>query len=297
MGNNASALKATVAGGGLVDEFDLSSGNRATDDFGSIGGGGNNQAGDNLGTTDDRPFATVAGGSSNTASGALSTIGGGAGNTASSNGATVSGGAGNVASGALATVPGGASNTAAGLFSLAAGFRAKANHAGTFVWGDASNADVVSTNVNQFVVRATGGTAFLSNAAGTAGVVLPPGGGSWSALSDRNVKENFAAVDGEELLEKLDRLPMQSWNYQSQEATIRHLGPMAQDFYAAFGVGEDDRHISAVDADGVALAAAQQLYRMVQEMVQEKAAETRQLREELRQLRERLALLGASQDR
>ena len=201
--------------------------------------------------------------------------------------------AGNTASGPVSTIPGGASNAAAGLFSFAAGFRAKANHIGSFVWADATNADVASTNINQFLVRASGGAVFLSNAAGTAGVVLPPGGGSWSALSDRGVKENFAALDGAELLEQLDRLPMQSWNYRSQEASIRHIGPMAQDFYTAFGVGEDDRHISAVDADGVALAATQQLYRIVQE----KAAETRQLQEELRQLRKRLALLEASQSR
>ena len=58
---------------------------------------------------------------------------------------------------------------------------------------------------------------------------------------------------------------MATWNYKSQDPSIRHIGPMAQDFYAAFGVGEDDTHISTTDADGVALAASQALYALAQE--------------------------------
>jgi hypothetical protein len=49
-------------------------------------------------------------------------------------------------------------------------------------------------------------------------------------------------------------MPIQRWNMKSQDASIRHIGPMAQDFHAAFAVGEDNRHINSVDADGVALA-------------------------------------------
>ena len=90
-------------------------------------------------------------------------------------------------------------------------------------------------------------------------------GGSWSTLSDRNAKENFTPVDGRSILECLSSLPMETWNYRSQNPSIRHIGPMAQDFYAAFGVGEDDRHITTVDADGVALAAIQGLYELVKE--------------------------------
>ena len=58
---------------------------------------------------------------------------------------------------------------------------------------------------------------------------------------------------------------METWNYKSQDPSIRHVGPMAQDFYAAFGVGEDEKHITTIDADGVALAAIQGLYRLAQE--------------------------------
>jgi uncharacterized protein YceH (UPF0502 family) len=57
------------------------------------------------------------------------------------------------------------------------------------------------------------------------------------------------------VLRKLSSIPVSTWSYRAQERSIRHIGPMAQDFYRAFGVGEDRRHIASVDADGVALAA------------------------------------------
>ena len=78
-------------------------------------------------------------------------------------------------------------------------------------------------------------------------------------------KENFASTDGREVLDRLAAIPVATWNYKSEDPSIRHIGPVAQDFYAAFGVGEDDKHIATIDADGVALAAIQGLYRVVQE--------------------------------
>jgi hypothetical protein len=87
-------------------------------------------------------------------------------------------------------------------------------------------------------------------------------GGTWTNSSDRNLKENFAPVDGSSVLAKLKAMPMQTWNYRADPAAVRHLGPMAQDFYAAFGLGHDDKHISTVDEGGVALAAIQALYQM-----------------------------------
>jgi TolA-binding protein len=87
------------------------------------------------------------------------------------------------------------------------------------------------------------------------------------------------------LLEKLNSIPIETWNFRSQDDSIRHMGPMAQDFYAAFGLGEDDKHISTVDADGVALAGVQALYRMVGRMVQEKDAQIQELTDQVRQLR------------
>src|SRR5919199_2828161 len=86
-----------------------------------------------------------------------------------------------------------------------------------------------------------------------------------SLSSDRNKKANFAAVNPREVLGRVVSLPITTWNYLSQGPAVRHIGPMAQDFHAAFGVGEDDTHINLVDANGVALAAIQGLYQLVQE--------------------------------
>src|SRR5437016_2027613 len=81
---------------------------------------------------------------------------------------------------------------------------------------------------------------------------LAAGSGSWSSLSDQAGKDNFKPADARAILERLATVPIQTWNYRTQPAGVRHIGPMAQDFAAAFGVGEDERHISTVDADGVA---------------------------------------------
>ena len=82
--------------------------------------------------------------------------------------------------------------------------------------------------------------------------------------SDRNAKESFAAVDPREILARVAAMPIQRWNFK-QDTETRHIGPMAQDFYAAFAVGADERHIATVDADGVALAAIQGLNKLLDE--------------------------------
>lgn len=90
-------------------------------------------------------------------------------------------------------------------------------------------------------------------------------GGAWTNASDRNAKENFAAVDGRQVLERLADVPVQTWNYRSETESTRRMGPTAQDFHAAFGLGDSDKSISTVDADGVAFAAIQGMYEIVQE--------------------------------
>ncbi len=110
------------------------------------------------------------------------------------------------------------------------------------------------------MARAPGGFVFYTAETGTTtGAQLPAGSGSWSSLSDRAAKENVAKLDGREVLDKISAMPISTWNYKTQDDTIRHAGPMAQDFYAAFGLGEDDRHLSSVDVDGIALAAIKEL--------------------------------------
>ena len=235
-------------------------------------------------------FAAVGGGQQNIASALMATVGGGVGDTASGESATVGGGVSNTASGYASTVPGGYGNLAQGNYSLAAGRWARANHNGSFVWADASSGYFESSTTNEFSVRAAGGVRIFSASDQSAGVTLATGGGSWSSVSDRNAKEHFAAVEGPRLLQRLDAIPVETWNYKSQDDSIRHIGPMAQDFYAAFGVGEDDKHISTVDADGVALAGVQALYRMSLERERENDS----LRQEVRELR---AMVEALQQR
>jgi hypothetical protein len=101
-------------------------------------------------------------------------------------------------------------------------------------------------------------------------------------FSDRNLKENFVPVDVTGVLEKLAQVPISTWNYKSDSQTIRHLGPMAQDFAKAFGVGDSDRVIHTVDSGGVTMAAVQALHQMVLQQNQRIAsleAEVRELRE------------------
>ena len=73
----------------------------------------------------------------------------------------------------------------------------------------------------------------------------------------------LAPVDGQELLEKLAALPISTWSYNADPPSVRHLGPMSQDFMAAFGLGSDDRKIDLIDANGVVMVALQALYRRV----------------------------------
>jgi hypothetical protein len=96
----------------------------------------------------------------------------------------------------------------------------------------------------------------------TVGVLIcapPPRAGAWSSVSDVNLKENFRELDGGDVLLKIARMPIREWNYKAQDPAVRHVGPTAQDFHAAFGLGEDPLKISSIDADGVALRAIQAL--------------------------------------
>jgi len=174
--------------------------------------------------------------------------------------ATIGGGYQNTVSGEYATVPGGYGNEASGELSFAAGYHAEAVNNGSFVWSDhvPGSALVKDTADDQFVVRASGGTFVYSSESLTSGVSLAHGSGTWSSLSDRNAKTDIAPLDDAAILAKVAALPVSAWRYKT-ETGVRHVGPMAQDFYAAFGVGEDDRHITSIDEDGVALSAIKAL--------------------------------------
>ena len=166
-------------------------------------------------------------------------------------------------------MPGGSDCLAANTLTFAAGNRAKADFVGAFVWSDSQPFDFNSSAVDEFSIRAVGGTRIVSGIDGsgtvTSGVQLAAGSGTWTSLSDANAKENFVEIDPQDVLQKVAAIPVREWNYKTQDDSVRHIGPTAQDFRAAFGVGDSPIGITAVDADGVALAAIQGLYRVVQE--------------------------------
>jgi hypothetical protein len=190
---------------------------------------------------------------------------------------------GNEANGEAATVPGGNDNLAKGDYSFAAGRRAKANYKGCFVWGDSHAGDVACDDQDQWVARASGGVVFYTNTARTSGVEVGAGGNAWTAASDRNLKENIEELDYVAVLKRLVAgVPVTTWNYRSEDPAVRHMGPMGQDFYGTFGLGDGETHISTVDADGVALAAIQGLY-----------AQNQELKGQVQDLESRLAALEA----
>ena len=276
------ALNATIAGG----IFNVIWTNAAQT---TIGGGISN-------TIQAGAFsATIGGGWNNLAGGENAAVGGGSDNRALAAGATVAGGRDNAATNTYATVPGGRDNLAAGSYSFAAGLRAKAHGAGSFVWGDSNDFDVHAWGDNQFVGRATGGywlfSAVDSWGIPTAGATLAAGSGTWGSLCDRNAKANCIPADPRAVLDKVTALPIASWNYKAQDPSIRHIGPMAQDFHAAFGIGDSDKTITTVDADGVALAAIQGLNQKVESGKQKAESRMEKLEAENAELQARLAQL------
>jgi trimeric autotransporter adhesin len=260
----------TISGGGPADIANpYSTNNQTYDSYSTIAGGAGNRVG-----TDD----------SNLTNAMYATVGGGRFNQASNQSATIAGGWVNVASGNGSMVPGGANNTASGAYSFAAGNKAIASRDGTFVWAD-SNANTFDPwswapagLTNSFNVRATGGVNLATAVDGsgnvTAGMYISPGGASWNTFSDPSFKENIKVVNVQQILDNLATVPISNWNYSSQDASIRHIGPMASDFNSAFGVGEPDKngqlkYINSIDSDGVALAAIQGLYQLNQEQANE----------------------------
>jgi len=284
-----------------------------TDDYGTIGGGGNNQAGNNAGSTSDATYATVCGGVDNDATGSGATVGGGGENIASGGNstvgggreniaggldATVGGGGGNSANGNFSTVAGGSLNLAQGNYSFAAGRRAKADGEGSFVWGDSNDLEIHAWGANEFVARATGGFWLITSIDPTTGVPLSgcfiaAGSSDCAGPSDRNIKENFAHIDSNQILKTLSALPIQTWNYKSQSPAIRHIGPVAQDFNNMFAYlfneAESPVHINKMDEIGISLAAIQGVYHLVKE----KDARIETLEAQVATLEQRLSTIEA----
>jgi hypothetical protein len=167
-------------------------------------------------------------------------------------------------------------------------------HSGAIVIGDNSAATALTASAaNQFLVRAAGGVTLYTDAATSVGVYLSAGSGSWSSVSDRNRKRDFRSLDGDDVLARIRTMPIQEWSYITEGHNVRHVGPTAQDFRAAFGLGPDDLSISTVDIDGINLFAVQQLIERHEALKAEHAA----LREEVTDLRARLERLERLLDR
>ena len=117
--------------------------------------------------------------------------------------------------------------------------------------------------------------------------------GTVNGSSDVNGKTAFAAVNSKSLLARVASLPITSWQYRGDSDRARHIGPTAQDFSAAFGLGTDDKHISMVDADGVALAAIQGLHQMIKQKdarLRAQASKISAIERELATIKEKLNL-------
>jgi hypothetical protein len=205
----------------------------------------------------------------------------------------------------VSSVAMGEANTASGAASVALGYHAHTNtRQGSFVFSDRSSADLVRAGSNhQATFRTACGFRIFTSSNLATGVaiggsaVTNVGGcptsyfgqsntmiatstgaylstaGVWTNVSDRNKKHLLQAVDGEQVLAGVRRLPVSTWSYRVDADGVRHIGPMAQDFHAAFGLGgEDSTHIATVDADGVALAAVQALEARTRALADENAA-------------------------
>jgi len=216
----------------------------------------------------------------------------------------------------------GEQNTASGAASVAMGYHAHTNaRQGSFVFADRSTVDTLRAGVNHSSNwRVSGGFRIFTSSNLSTGVTLQSGasvsnwgqanaviststgaylstGGVWTNVSDVNRKHNFEAISGEDILSQLSKIKIQQWSYLSDNDNVRHIGPTAQDFRAAFGLGNDERSIGTVDADGVALASIQALEARTSKIagqLEELKAENTALRDRLEALEKRTTKVTAA---
>jgi hypothetical protein len=306
---NVAGYFSTVSGGEGNTAYWYSSvsggtGNNASGTYSTVSGGTKNNA---SGT-----YSTVSGGTKNNASEYFGSVSGGISNTASALASTVSGGQDNTASGETSTVAGGFLNTASGSGAYAAGGGANATHASSFVWNgftDNSTGAIPKASLDSGRVHfysPNGFTVFTTNpgvpndcnkaSPGTdcwvhinhdsQQISTSSGGyltaaGEWKNGSDRNSKTDFQTIDSQDVLARVVAMPVTQWRYKSEGAGVTHIGPMAQDFFAAFKLGSDDKAIGTVDESGVALAAIQGLNQKLEMQLGEKNAQMANQAEQL----------------
>ncbi len=173
-------------------------------------------------------------------------------------------------------------------YSVAIGYRGRAIHEGSLVLSDASSLSATlssyttSSAENQLTARYAGGYRLFTNDNMNIGVRLAASGNSWIIISDSNRKERFVTANGEAMLQKLRGIRLGSWSYKGQkDPGYRHYGPMAQDFYAAYGKDKygtigDDTTIAQADMEGVMMI----MIKALEARTATQAAEIAQLKKE-----------------
>jgi MprA protease rhombosortase-interaction domain-containing protein len=207
-------------------------------------------------------------------------------------------------------------SVASGAASVALGYNAHTNaRQGSFVFADRSVIDDGNSMTDEYFRagvnhsanwRVSGGFRVFTSSNLSTGVTIQSGAsvsnwgqsnaviststgaylstsGVWTNTSDSNRKHSIKPISGEEVLARLRKLPITQWSYRN-EGDVKHLGPMAQDFRALFGLGSDEKVIGTVDADGVALAGVQAL----ETRTRKQASELEILKAENKLLQERL---------
>lgn len=205
-------------------------------------------------------------------------------------------GYGTTAMGSFSTASG-FNTTASGSYSTAMGSYVSTNgYNGSLIIGDNSTTTVLNIAVsNSFRARFDGGYRFFTSAAAinAESCQLPAGGNAWVTASDFRLKEKVTIANGEDFLKKISLMKLGSWNYISQNPLKqRHYGPMAQDFYTAFGKDEfgtigNDTTINSADFDGVNLIAIQALEKRTQK-IEQLEKENEELRKMMLQLRKEM---------
>ncbi len=153
--------------------------------------------------------------------------------------------------------------------------------------GSPTNQWELAATASSFTISRGGGAVqFIMDNSGNIDVDGDVTANSVLLTSDRNLKQGFEGIDPMDVLSKVVAMPLTTWSFK-ETSDVRHMGPMAQDFHAAFGLGPDDRHISPMDSAGVAIGAIQGLH----QVISEKDAEISALNDKLKAQEERLRKL------
>ena len=218
-------------------------------------GGGSSTTTDGA-TTSATGTASSSGSATGSSGGNLTSSSSGGGGS-DSNGGTSSGGPG-------ATTGAGSSSSGAGSSSSGASSTGAGESSGSTGGGDSSSSG--GPLCGGETASCAKGETCCAGLECCVGVPVPPGQEFCSMMcpkSDRNLKTEFAAIDPAEVLRKVVALPITSWRYRKDEPVVRHIGPMAQDFHAAFGLWNSDTMIFPLDGSGVSMAAIQGLHARV----------------------------------